>query len=98
MDRDVVEQVLEIICEMSGKERNDTLDFVWTAGLEDRTDDEIKLALKYYCQFNEYNSMPTPAKLMSFLKYDDPHGHKAAQKRREETQELIKRIGNDSGA
>ena len=89
MDRIVINDVIDILCSMSGSKRNRSTDFIWETGLKNREDEEIKLALKYYCEFREKPYMPTPAEFMSYLKYDDPHGHKAAQKRIEETRELL---------
>jgi len=89
MDNDIKTQVLEIVCEMCGKEKTKTLEYIWKTGLEDVQCDKLKLAIKYYCKHAEDRFMPTPAKFMSYLKHDDPHGNKAAQKKIDETRKML---------
>ena len=91
MARDIVKETLEIVCEMSGKDYNGTLESIWDMGLDGIKNDTIRLALKCYCKYKEDTFMPTPAGFMAYLKYDDPDGSKAAEKRIEETKKMLER-------
>ena len=88
-NREVVNNALEIACTLAGKKQTDELITVWQIGLKYHSDEKIEAAATCYCEFRENTYMPTPAEFMSYLKHDDPSGHKKALREIEKTKQLI---------
>lgn len=89
--REVVKIALQIACEFAGKEPSSSIEIAWDLGLKNRSDDDIELAILYFCQNHTktYN-IATPAEFMSYLSFDDQTGNKAIAKRIEETKQTLK--------
>ena len=88
--RDSIKQAMNIAYEFTGKKATEISETVWSIGLSDYEDEEIEDAIENFCKLGDYSfSAVTPHE---FMKYSDPHGHKAARKRIEETKKLIQEI------
>lgn len=85
--REIIKNAMNTACHFSGKQPDDTTRMIWSIGLKKYSDEDIQDAIVNFCESgNTTFAMISPKE---FMEYSDPYGHKAAQKRIEETRRMI---------
>lgn len=88
--RESIKDAMNIACSFAGKKPEETTIMIWSIGLKNYSDDDIKNALVNYCQHGESRfAVITPYEFMKYKNYD-PNGNKAVETSVQKTLDMIK--------